>query len=334
MWKNKEVRYGTLIGIVMFILQGALLVSMQVILWKKVILCIISISLFSLFLGSSYYRSRKIRSYTNYLCRIQNGEYTIPLEENEESELSILQNEIYKVTRRLLEQADLLQEKTIFLSDSLSNISHQLKTPVTSLLMMADLLQRPDLPEDKRLLFTENIQAGLERMRWLVQGLLTLAKLDSGSIVMKKQMVCMQELIKESLRQLHVLADEKQITIEVDGDSYAMYSGDFSWSVEAVTNIVKNALEHTKEGGTIRISYGINRLYAEIKIQDTGEGIDNEDLHHVFERFYKGKNASSHSVGIGLALAKEIIVRQRGTISIASEKGKGTEFHLKFYEEM
>ena len=332
MWKNKEVIYGSIIAIVALVLQGLLLIGGKAAIWQKIMLFLVPVVIYGMFLGSAYYRSKKIKSYTEYLNRIQNGEYAIPIEENEEGELSILQNEVYKVTKRLLEQADLLQEKTEFLSDSLSNISHQLKTPVTSLLMMADLLQQPGLPEDKRIQFTENITIGLERMQWLVHGLLTLAKLDSGSISMKQEMVQVSELIKESLRHLQVLAEEKQITIQVEGEDTVVYAGDFSWSVEALTNIIKNCLEHTNTGGTVSVSYALNRLYTEIIVQDNGEGMEKQEVHHVFERFYKGKNASSNSVGIGLALAKEIITRQKGVITVESELEKGTVFYIKFYE--
>lgn len=331
MWKNKEVLAAAGAGTVFLIVQALLLNSIEVQMWKKVLLEAVPAAMFLLYFGSAYYRSRKIKSYTEYLNRIQNGEYSLPIEENEEGELSILQNEVYKVTKRLMEQAELLEEKTIFLSNSLSNISHQLKTPVTALLMMADLLQQPDLPEEKRIQFTQNITLGLERMEWLVQGLLTLAKLDSGSIAMKEEMVQVPELIRESIRHLQMLAEEKKVIIQIEGNAEVTYTGDFSWSVEALSNIIKNCLEHTGAGGTVQISFGVNQLYTIIRIQDNGEGIAQEELHHIFQRFYKGKNASSNSVGIGLALAKEIITRQKGVISVESKIGKGTEFVLKFY---
>lgn len=331
MWKNKEVWITLAGGMVCILLQFGILSGTDIEGKQKAVLAVIPAVMLLCYLGSAYYRSRKIYSYTEYLNRIQNGEYNLPIEENEEGELSILQNEVYKVTKRLIEQAELLEEQTEFLSDSLSNISHQLKTPVTALLMMADLLQQPNLPEEKRLQFTQNITLGLERMQWLIQGLLTLAKLDSGSLVMKKEMIQVPELIGESIRHLQVLAEEKKVAVRIEGDDTVAYTGDFSWSVEAISNIIKNCLEHTDEGGQILVSYGVNQLYTVIKIRDNGEGIEKEDLHHIFQRFYKGKNASSNSVGIGLALAKEIITRQKGVITVESEVGKGTEFVLKFY---
>lgn len=333
MWKNKEMKWICIAAVLLTVLEYVLLKDVSMLIWRKLILLGVPVMLFFIFLAVSRYRYQKIRSYTEYLNRIQNGEYTVPLEENEEGELSILQNEIYKVTKRLIEQAELLKEKTYFLSNSLSNISHQLKTPVTSLLMMADLLQQPDLPEEKRILFTENMVVGLERMQWLVEGLLKLAKLDSGTIEMKQDMVRVSELVKEAIKQLQVLADERNITIKTEGDEQVTFNGDYGWSLEAVSNILKNCMEHTGEGGTITISYTFNSLSTSLKIRDNGEGIDKEDLYHIFQRFYRGKNASSNSVGIGLALAKEIISREKGTILVQSNVGKGTEFHIKFYEQ-
>lgn len=333
MWKNKEMKWICTVAFLLMVLEYVLLKEMPMVLWKKLILLGILVVLILMFMTGSAYRYKKIRSYTEYLNQIQNGDYTVPLEENEEGELSILQNEIYKVTKRLVEQAELLSEKTNFLSDSLSNISHQLKTPVTSLLMMADLLQQSELPEEKRKLFTENMVTGLERMLWLVEGLLKLAKLDSGTIEMKRDMVRVSELVKEATKYLQVLAEERNITIRTEGDDQVTFTGDYGWSLEAVSNILKNCMEHTVEGGVITISYRFNSLSTSLVIRDNGEGIDKEDLHHIFERFYRGKNASSNSVGIGLALAKEIVSREKGTILVESQVGQGTKFHIKFYEQ-
>lgn len=333
MWKNKEIKIGTIFTILLVVVQFFLLKECELQQWKKLTAMAIPLIIYSYFIGSSYYRYRKISDFTEYLNRIQNGEYTIPLQENQEGELSILQNEVYKVTKRLMEQAELLQEQKTFLSDSLSNISHQLKTPVTSMLMMAELLEQPNLPEEKRLEFTNNMILGLERMQWLVQGLLLLAKLDSDTIQMKRDMVRVEELMIHVKRQLQVMADEKNISIVLEGSSDVTFTGDYGWSVEAFSNIVKNCIEHTGEHGIIHISYGFNSLSTYITVKDNGVGITETDLYHIFERFYKGKNASSNSVGIGLALAKEIVGRQKGTISVTSEVGTGTEFQIKFYEQ-
>ena len=285
-------------------------------------------------LGFTIKRYRQISQLSVYLNRIASGEYGLDLRDNVEGELSALKNDIYKVTVMLAHQADLLQKDKLYLADTLADISHQLKTPLTSMMVMTDLLEQPDLPAEKRREFTGHIRSQLQRMEWLISSLLKLSKLDAGTIRFKKEQVFLPKLIEKATEHLMLLMDVKQQTLVLDGDPQTYFLGDPDWSAEAMTNLIKNCIEHTPSGGTIHIQYESSILATQIIISDTGEGVSKEDLPHIFERFYKGKNSSRDSVGIGLAMAKNIIQRQNGTLEATSEIGKGMTFTIKFYRSI
>ena len=285
-------------------------------------------------LGFTIKRYRQISQLSIYLNRIASGEYGLDLRDNVEGELSALKNDIYKVTVMLAHQADLLQKDKLCLADTLADMSHQLKTPLTSMMVMTDLLEQPDLPAEKRREFTGHIRSQLQRMEWLISSLLKLSKLDAGTIRFKKEQVFLPKLIEKATEHLMLLMDVKQQTLVLDGDPQTYFLGDPDWSAEAMTNLIKNCIEHTPSGGTIHIQYESSILATQIIISDTGEGVSKEDLPHIFERFYKGKNSSRDSVGIGLAMAKNIIQRQNGTIEATSEIGKGMTFTIKFYRSI
>jgi len=278
------------------------------------------------------YRYVQIQQLTNYLVKLQNGEKSMDIRDNKEGELSILKNEIYRLSIKLNTQAELLQRDKNYLADSLSDISHQLKTPLTSMMMMVDLLEDNHLSEEKRKEFLKNIQVGLERMEWLVQALLKLSKLDASAVSMKPERVEAGMLLYKAASPLFIAMELREITLEIQKLSEpVVLQIDPAWTCEAVTNILKNCMEHTSAGGRITVSYSDNNLYTMIRIKDTGSGIQPEDLPHIFERFYKGKNSKNDSVGIGLALSREIIVRQKGRIEVRSTVGIGTEFEIRFY---
>lgn len=289
--------------------------------------------LFAVFLIYAKFRSGQISQLSDYLNRVTNGYAALYIRDNQEGEISILKNEIYKVTIKLKEQAEKMEKDKIFLSDSMSDISHQLKTPLTSMILLTDILCDPKISEEKRSKFIFSLKSQLERLQWLVSSLLKIAKLDSDSVIFKKESVSVSELIEESLAPLEILSEIRNIKIELVnlGDHYLRC--DIRWMSEALTNIIKNCLEHTPEGGLVKIEYEENPLYKGLKISDTGKGMDNNDLSNLFKRFYKGKDASNDSVGIGLSLSKSIIEKQNGTISVKSKVNVGSEFKIKFYAE-
>ncbi len=285
------------------------------------------------FLVYLYWRYRQIDRLSNYLRNLSRGDYVLDIRDNSEGELSILKSEIYKVTVMLSEQAELLRRDKIHLADSISDISHQIKTPLTSMFLMTELLGNDKLPPDKRKEFTDKIYSQLERLQWLVSSLLKLSKLDADTITFKPESVSIEALISKSLTPLLIPMELKEHALKVDGDKEARIICDLNWTVEALVNVLKNCIEHTPVGGRIDIAFSETMLYCEIIIKDNGSGISKTDLPNIFKRFYKGKNAGDDSVGIGLAMANSIISKQNGTISVKSELGEGTEFVIRIYKD-
>jgi signal transduction histidine kinase len=274
--------------------------------------------------------SAQVAGLSAYLRRIEAGDYALDVRDNGEGSFSLLKNDLYKVTVRLREQAEQLQKDKTALSNLIADISHQIKTPLTSSGVLADLLAE-DPPEADRRAFVERLRAQIGRIQWLVTALLKLARLDAGTAAFKREAVDVRRLIERALEPLHIPFEIKKQHLEVRGDDGASFTGDFNWSAEALTNVVKNCVEHTPEGGKIEISYSANALYTEIIVSDDGEGIAIRDLPNIFNRFYRGGNSGENSVGIGLALAKAILTAQGGDISVRSQPRVGTSFDIRVF---
>ncbi|MGN0528365.1 MAG: sensor histidine kinase [Eubacterium sp.] len=279
---------------------------------------------------STYKRYKKLNELNDYLSLVCAGNYNLDINSNTEGELSILQNNLYKVIVLLRSQNDMLKKDKLYLVDALADISHQLKTPLTSVMIITDLIKEED-SADKRKDFVKIIESQCEKMKWLIQTLLKLSKLDAGTIEMKSEQVSAENVIDEALKPFLYTIDIKSITLEKDIENF-IFTGDKNWSVEAVQNIIKNSIEHTPEKGSLYIRTKSNLLYDSLLIKDSGEGIEKEELPHIFDRFYQGSNASKDSVGIGLALSKSLLAKQNAVIEASSEKGEGTEFIIKFYK--
>lgn len=278
------------------------------------------------------WRYRQLDKLSVHLKRVSGGDYSLDLHDNDEGELSILKSEIYKVTVMLREQAEALKEDKLEMADALSDISHQLKTPLTAMLMMTDLLCDGDLSEQKRTEFTGKIRSQLERIQWLVTSLLKLSKMDAGAITFKKEQVLFRELTRKAAEPLLIQMELKQQAFTVRDPDYAEFRCDLNWTVEGVLNILKNCVEHTPPHGKISLTCHDNPLYTEIVIEDNGKGISKEDLPYIFKRFYKGKNAGDDSVGIGLAMTESIVTAQGGSLEVKSAEGQGTRFTIKFFK--
>ncbi len=272
----------------------------------------------------------QIAELTNYLQRLEQGDYRLDVRDSGESGFSLLKNELYKITVRLREQAELLKRDKVFLSDAIADISHQIKTPLTSLSVLVDLLADDPAEKDRRE-FVSRMRPQLGRIQWLITALLKLSRLDAGTANLKREPVNIKRLLEQALEPLRIPIELNKLQLIVQGDDQASFDGDFLWSAEALTNLIKNCVEHTPEGGCIDIRYTVNPLYVEITVADTGEGIASEDLPRIFQRFYRGKNASEHSIGIGLALAKAIFIEQGGDITVSSQPGQGTRFSVKVF---
>ncbi|MBH5317705.1 HAMP domain-containing histidine kinase [Paenibacillus sp. GSMTC-2017] len=332
MLRNREIKIQC---IVMCLISLAAIAVAAFISFAAVVLIIItSILLIACSLLHTRWRYREIERLSGYLRQISGGDYALDVRDNQEGELSILKNDIYKVTLRLSEHSSILQQDKLKLTDAISDISHQLKTPLTSMMMMADLLSDADLPVVKRTEFTRNIRIQLERIEWLVSSLLKLSKIDAGTIPFKKDQIAVGKLIYKALESVQIPIEVKQITVSITGEESVSFVGDLNWTAEALINIFKNGVEHTQDGGMITISFLENALYTEMHITDNGVGIPKADLPYIFKRFYKGKNASEGSIGIGLAMAHSIITSQNGHIEVQSLPSSGTQFRIKFYKQI
>lgn len=276
-------------------------------------------------------REEKISDINSYIGKVNSGNYELKIEENGEDELTKLRNELYKTTVLLRETAENSEKEKTNLSNSLTDISHQLKTPLTSIRIMIDNIQNnPDMDEKTRNEFIEDISKQIDWISSLVISLLKLAKFDAGSIVMRDEEINVKKLIQNIISNLAILIDIKDIKIEENISEQITLFADYNWQLEALTNIIKNCIEHSFDGGKIKIEAESNSVFTKIIITDEGEGIGKNDLNRIFERFYKSAKSSENSIGIGLALAKTIIEKERGYIKVESEVGKGTKFEIKY----
>ena len=282
-------------------------------------------------------QNKKISEITKYIEDINRGIYTLSIQENSEDELSILKNELYKITVMLREQSENSIKDKMQLKKSLEDISHQLKTPLTSIIIMLDnLLDNLNMDVDIRNDFIKSIYREISNINFFIQALLKLSKFDVNTIKFNRKEEKIRDIIDQAQQNVETLCDLRKIKIETIPDfGQAPFRNpevvcDIKWQVEAITNIIKNCVEHSESGTKISIKYGKNDLYSEILIEDQGSGIDPEDLKHIFERFYKGKNSRKDSVGIGLSLAKTIIEKDNGYITVESEIGKGSKFCIRY----
>lgn len=283
-----------------------------------------------LFLGYLKIQKKQTMDIAKRIERINLGDYSLQIDENSEDELSLLDNQIYRTTVKFREQAENSRKDKENLQKSLSDISHQLKTPLTSIIVMVEnILDDDDMPLEIRREFLNDIKHNTNTISFLVQSLLKLSKLDAEAVKFRYEQVEVKSIVDECIKNTAVMAEILGVRLETECNNIIL-NCDRKWLCEAVTNIIKNCIEHS-QNGNIKITADQNKLYTKISIKDNGSGIDKEDLPHIFERFYKGKNSSDDSVGIGLALAKSIIEKQGGYISVSSELNKGSEFVIKFF---
>ncbi len=267
-----------------------------------------------------------------YMNNILHGDYSLDIRDYCEGDISNLKNDIYKMTVKLKEQNNLLLISKKNLEETLADISHQIKTPLTSMYVINDILIDNELDSKERKEFLTKNKNQLERIEWLVTSLLKISRLDNGSIKLQRDTINIDDLINTAIYPIKILAELKNIDIIFKSVNYN-YELDFNWTCEALTNILKNACEHTNNNGKIIIDVKDNPLYLNIIIKDNGVGIKKEDLAHIFERFYKGSQ-NKDSIGIGLNLSKKIINLQNGEIDCKSTINVGTTFDIKFYKKI
>ncbi len=263
--------------------------------------------------------------------RVLHRAETETIEASEEGELAILSSDIQKMALRLQEQAARLREDKLRMSDAIADISHQLRTPLTSLNLTVSLLEGPDVPPERRLKLTRDLKTSLNRIDRLIEALLKMARLDAGAVVFRKERLAVSSLLRDAARPLMVPMELRGQAL-VDETGNAGFDGDRLWCTEALGNLLKNCMEHTPAGGTVTVGAEETALFTRITVRDTGEGFDPEDLPLLFERFHKGKNALPGSIGIGLALAQAVIAAQDGTVRAENAPGGGAMFTVTFYK--
>lgn len=292
---------------------------------------IVIILLVIIFLLYNKKKEKDIKNITKYIEEINKKNYELQIDSISEDELSILKNEVYKTTIMLKEAAENSNIDKINLKKSLEDISHQLKTPLTSILIMLDnLIDEPDMEKSVREDFIRDIKREVVNVNFLIQAILKLSKFDSNTIHFIKEDIEIKRIIDEAIKNVSTLCDLRNINIEVDGNGKEKINCDYRWQVEAITNILKNCVEHSKDNQKVIINYSQNSIYTKLEIKDFGDGISKKDLPHIFERFYKGENSSEESIGIGLALSKTIIEEDNGSINVQSDKN-GTTFTIKYF---
>ena len=285
-----------------------------------------------LFIKYEKKKSKNIQDIINCIEKINHKSYELDIDEMSEDELSILKNEIYKTTIMLKESAENSLKDKLELKSSLSDISHQLKTPLTSILIILDnLLDNPDMDKNVREDFIRDIKREIININFLVQSLLKLSKLDTNTVSFIEKEVKVSNIVKESIKNVSLLSELKNIEIKLNIKEDSIIKCDEKWQIEAISNIIKNCVEHSYDNNSVIVSIMNNKVYTEIKIQDFGEGIDKKDINHIFDRFYKGKNSSHDSIEIGLALSKSIIEKSNGNIFVESSE-KGTIFTIKYFK--
>lgn len=277
-------------------------------------------------------RNREIKNIIQIIEKINRKNYELKFDDYDEDELSILKSEIYKTTIMLKEAAENSLNDKINLKKSLSDISHQLKTPLTSILIMLDnILDDDEMDSLVRISFIKDIKKEVVKINFLVQSILKMAKFDSNTISYVEESVKLIDIANESVKNTSVLCDLKNIEVKIYNEGDPVIKCDKAWQIEALTNLIKNAVEHSCEGGLININIKKNNVYSEIIIEDFGSGIDLQDLEHIFERFYKTRTSNKDSIGIGLELSKKIIEAAQGRISVESKLGNGTKFTIKYF---
>ena len=270
---------------------------------------------------------KKIAKIDKYMNNILNDDYSINIKDYCEGDISNLKNDIYKMTIKLKEQSELLIKEKKYLEETLQDISHQIKTPLTSMYMINDILTNEKDENIKKEFLIKN-KNQIERIEWLVTSLLKLSRLESGTVKLKKEKINLKELIDKSIEPINVLLELRNIKLIKNVIDVNLVV-DINWTVEALLNVIKNACEHTVD--KIEIIGSTNPLYTEIKIIDNGIGISKKDIKHIFKRFYKG-NHNKESIGIGLNMSKKIINLQNGLIEVESKEGVGSTFIIKLYK--
>lgn len=330
--RERETRVSFVIQVAIVILgfAGCLFISVPAALILLLVSTIVIIAQFVPLQKRAEKISRLCGNIDDILCGADNvdlGEYC-------EGELSILSDEIRKLTVRLREQNSALYSDKQLMKEALEDMTHQLRTPLTAMLLVLGMLRKPDLSERERAGHIQELYALLSRMQRLLETTLGLSRLEAGAVEFKAEEISVRSLVEEALEPLSISIELKNIALQTEIDGEPAFNGDRQYCAEALSNILKNCMEHTPQGGAIKISAAANALYTGIIITDSGNGIPESELPRVFERFYRPKGEDKFNkagYGIGLAFARKIIALQNGSLTVRNAPPLGAEFEIRIY---
>ena len=327
LFKNKEITRVCLILLALGVLASAACLFFDT---RCAGVCgLLTAAAIAVYLIDAKKRYRAMAELSDDIDRILTGAENIDLSRYTEGELGILQNELNKLTVRIREQAGELKRDKQLLADSIADISHQIRTPLTAVNLLLAALAEPDITEEKQSGIVRDMHRQLSRIDWLISALLKLARLDADAVAMSFREAPLADLVEDALAPVAIQMELRDQTAVVN--TLGSVVCDPSWLAEALTNIIKNCSEHM-DAGELFIDARENPLYSEITVRDTGAGIDRADLPHIFERFYKGKNSTGSGVGIGLALCRMIVSKQNGSVKAENDPAGGAKFTVRIYK--
>ena len=271
------------------------------------------------------YNRKRIVELTEYLECVNIGKFDKIILSREDS-FSHLEDEVYKTVTTLRQTRDEAVKTKENFADNLANIAHQLKTKITTVSLSLQLFKK-----SKSMMYFQQIEHQLEQLHWLEEALLTLSKIDAGVLQLECSKVDIYTALTLATENLNEWLVEKEVSVIIPNHGCIEIEGDLEWTMEAFINVIKNCIEHSVHGGTIHCDYSKNPLYVEILIWDEGNGLKEEDIPHLFERFYKGKKTKQNGIGIGLSLARSIFEMQNGNITAGNRPEGGACFEIRVY---
>lgn len=327
MLRNKEIRQ---FAIFYLVLAAGFIIAGYKIDPAAGVLAAFSAFLFGLFFTIfTRERYKRIARISEEIDQVLHDAECVYIADMEEGELSILKSEITKMTLRIREQNNALKREKERLAESLVDIAHQLRTPLTSASIALSLLER-NPPEEARKELLQETEQMFSQMDMLLTALLKLSRLDAGIIIFQKEKIRVKSLIEAALHPLLIPLELHEITLKVQAPEDVYIEGDFNWLSEGLRNVLKNCMENAKDQGKIRVVCQDTALYTEITVRDSGMGFQTEELSKVFDRYYRGKDTRTAGFGIGLALSRTIITRQGGSITAKNHPEGGALFVIRF----
>lgn len=276
-------------------------------------------------------RQQRLADMCDEIDEILRGVETVSFDAFEEGELGILSAELQKMTVRLREQNTALRSDKHFMKEALEDMSHQLRTPLTTMLLILGMMREPELSKQRRMECVQELCGLVARMQWMLETLLNLSRVEAGAVTFQPEQLQAAALVQAALDLISIPMELKGVALHTEIKGSPTFRGDRQYCTEALVNLLKNCMEHTPEGGGITVQVWENPLYTGILIRDTGEGIPEEDLPHIFERFYRGSSFAKTGYGIGLAFARKIITAQNGSLQVRNAVPHGAEFEIRMY---